>query len=296
MQIQMLRSFLSLADSGSISECSRKLNISQQGLSRQLKSLEAEVGVSLVNRNYQGIELTAAGKAAVPLFRRVLSTYDESLRQLASYKDEKPEKLRLFICPGIKEALGLDFFFQFQRHHPQVKLDLQFAEDTICEQALLSGDADAAFLDWPHHPEKYQRQLVVRSRLVGVMRRDDPLAKKNPLSMDQLAGVQVYFPDESNYMSQRFRQHWPKFYSAVKRTISSNDYDSFYRLPLKLGGVALTFRFLCQHLEPELIAVPIKELSFVEIFLCRRLNNPPTAGLELLTQYFKKNVHLVEKD
>lgn len=61
VQIQNLQSFLALANCGSISECSHQLNISQQGLSRQLKSMENELGVKLVNRSHRGIKLTAAG-------------------------------------------------------------------------------------------------------------------------------------------------------------------------------------------------------------------------------------------
>ena len=53
MQIQTLRSFLNLANSGSISSCSRQMNISQQGLSRQLQSLESEVGVTLIKRSHR---------------------------------------------------------------------------------------------------------------------------------------------------------------------------------------------------------------------------------------------------
>lgn len=214
---------------------------------------------------------------------------------MVTYRQQKVEKLRLFVCPGIKQALGLDFFFQFQKKHPRIKLDLQFAEDDVCEQALLSGDADAAFLDWPHHPESFHQQLVVRSRLVGVMRSDDPLRKFNPLSMRHLSGVQVYFPDESNYMSQRFRKHWPQFYSDVRRSILSNDYDTFYRLPQKLGGVALTFRFLCHHLEQGLVAVPIKEPSFVEIFYCWRRNEQESAGMQQFARFVRDNVNLIEK-
>lgn len=294
MQIHYLRAFLTLADCGSISECSRQLNISQQGLSRQLKSVEEELGVQLIKRSHRGISLTVAGSAAVPLFQRVVDDYQKGINQLATYRQKKVEKLRLFVCPGIKQALGLDFFFRFQNEHPMVKLDLQFAEDDVCEQALLSGDADAAFLDWPHHPEAFHQQLVVRSRLVGVMRSDDPLKKFDPLSMRQLAGKQVYFPDESNYMSQRFRKHWPQFYSDVHRSISSNDYDTFYRLPQKLGGVALTFRFLCQHLEEGLVAVTIKEPSFVEIFFCWRRNSQPTEGMQEFARFVQDNVDLIE--
>lgn len=296
MQIQNLEAFLALAKNSSISSCADQLNISQQGLSRQLKVMEDELGTKLFSRTHQGIELTTAGKAVLPDFQQVVEDYAVSLQKIAKFQQiRKEEILKIYVCPGIKQALGLDFFYQFQENHQKLKLNLQFGEDDVCEQALLTGKADAAFLDWPHHPEAFTSHLVVRSRLVAVMRSDNSLASLDEISMRQLAGVQVYFPDESNYMSQRFRKHWPKFYNAVKTPFSSNDYDTFYRLPQRLGGVALTFKFLCQHLEKGLVALPVRETSYVQIYFCRRRETIPTPGLNLLTHYITSHVHLIER-
>lgn len=296
MQMQSLQAFLALAEIDSISKCSHQLNISQQGLSRQLQVMENELGTKLFARTHQGIKLTKAGKAILPDIRNVIHNYKNGLQKIAKFQQiTEEETLKIYVCPGIKQALGLDFFYYFQEKHPRLKLDMQFAEDDACEKALLEGEADAAFLDWPHHPDAFNSHLVVRSHLVAVMTTDNRLSNMSEISMKQLAGVQVYFPDKSNYMTQRFKKHWPKFYASVKSPFRSNDYDTFYRLPKQLGGVALTFNFLCQHLEPDLIAIPIHESSYVQIFFSWRKNYLPTPALNLFQRYIKDNVHLIEK-
>lgn len=47
-------------------------------------------------------------------------------------------------------------------------------------------------------------------------------------------------------------------------------------LPKGGKGIALTFRFLCQDLDPELVAIPIVEESFVDLYYCTKKSMPPT--------------------
>ena len=64
MELRHLRYFIAVAETGSLTEAAkRRLYTSQPSLSRQIRDLEDEVGVELLNRGVRGVELTAAGKA-----------------------------------------------------------------------------------------------------------------------------------------------------------------------------------------------------------------------------------------
>lgn len=113
---------------------------------------------------------------------------------------------------------------------------------------MYQGKTDAAFLDWPEYSDDYDTYLVVKSLLVAVMRKDHVLSRKESISMKELAGMNVYIPDDSHRMTQRFIQHWPEFYKSVIIDFTTNEYESFYRdLPKSNDGIALTFRFLCKE-------------------------------------------------
>src|SRR6201982_363509 len=64
MELRHLRYFVAVAEEGSLTLAAEKrLHTAQPSLSRQMRDLEYEVGVALMNRSVHGIELTAAGKA-----------------------------------------------------------------------------------------------------------------------------------------------------------------------------------------------------------------------------------------
>ncbi|MGN0404995.1 MAG: LysR family transcriptional regulator [Bariatricus sp.] len=295
MQIQTIKAFVMLCKEKNISKCSEKLHISQQGLSRQIRSLENEVGARLFVRNNRGVELTEEGMLLLPRFEKVWESYSMGMRELDDYRKNHQEMIRIAVCPGIKQAFGLDFFMKFQQENPGIKLKLDFQSDVVCEEALCQGNVDAAFLDWPVHKEEFDTYLVVRSPLVAVMRRDNPLSSRTSISMRELSGMQIYIPDESHRMSQRFAKYWPEFYHSVNIDFTSNDYDSFYHdLPKNLGGVALTFRFLCRELDPQLAAVSVEEESFVSLYYCIKKDHAESMALSQFSNYVYRNMKLCE--
>src|SRR5207253_4147470 len=72
-ELRHLRYFIAVADAGSLAVAAeQKLHTSQPSLSRQIRDLEQEVGVQLMNRSAHGIELTSAGKALLDHARTAL--------------------------------------------------------------------------------------------------------------------------------------------------------------------------------------------------------------------------------
>jgi DNA-binding transcriptional LysR family regulator len=73
MELRHLRYFVAVADAGSLTVAAeQKLHTSQPSLSRQIRDLEQEVGVQLMNRSAHGVELTSAGKAFLEHARMAL--------------------------------------------------------------------------------------------------------------------------------------------------------------------------------------------------------------------------------
>lgn len=118
MQMQHLQSFVLLCQEKNISKCSQKLHISQQGLSRQMKAMERELGTTLFIRTTKGVELTEECSLLLPGLKKTLEQYNQSLRELKDYQKNHQETLRISVCPGIKQLLGLEFFKEFQIHNP----------------------------------------------------------------------------------------------------------------------------------------------------------------------------------
>ncbi|MGI6118302.1 MAG: LysR substrate-binding domain-containing protein [Bilifractor sp.] len=295
MQLQTIRSFLALCNISNISKCSALLHISQQGLSRQIRSLENELGTQLFIRQPRGVVLTPQGELLRPYFQQMLNSYDNGLRSLKKYNESRARDLTLYVCPGIHTALGTAFFLKFDQEHPEINLRLHYASDPECEEALTTGKADAAFLDHPQHPEFFDMYEVVHSRLVAVVCPDHPLVKKKEISLKDLKAERCYFPDASHYKNQDFKKLYPDIYYSLDRSYISNDYEDYINLPKVLGGVALSFEVSLRNLDPDLVVIPIKEESYITLSYCLRKDQPMTIAVQAFSNYVYANVDVIEK-
>ena len=103
MELRHLRYFVAVAEEGSLTLAAEKrLHTSQPSLSRQIRDLEYEVGVQLLTRSVHGIELTAAGRAAI-------STGPQLGPQEGGVAAVLAEPAQTAVCDGDLLASGLQF-------------------------------------------------------------------------------------------------------------------------------------------------------------------------------------------
>jgi DNA-binding transcriptional LysR family regulator len=87
VSLDQLSYFVAVAEEGNIGRAARRLHISQPPLSRQIKSLEDELGVPLFSRSARGVQLLPAGHRLLPRARGILEAV-AGVRQLACADDE----------------------------------------------------------------------------------------------------------------------------------------------------------------------------------------------------------------
>lgn len=92
MEIRHLRYFLAVAEELSFSKAAKRVHIEQSPLSRAIKSLEAELGVPLFERNCRRMELTAAGLIFQEQSRYVLAALSEARRKVTQARKSTPEQ------------------------------------------------------------------------------------------------------------------------------------------------------------------------------------------------------------
>ena len=96
MELRHLRYFVAVAEEGSLTNAAeRRLHTAQPSLSRQIRDLELEIGVELLERKARGIALTAAGRVFLDHARLALMQIEVACE--AARGTEKPEKLGFVI-------------------------------------------------------------------------------------------------------------------------------------------------------------------------------------------------------
>jgi len=198
MELRHLRYFVAVADAGSLTVAAeQKLHTSQPSLSRQIRDLEQEVGVALMHRSAQGVELTSAGKAFLDHARMAL-VQAEAAKE-AALRAAQPAKpafalgfmsgAEIGLLPAVERVLRDEF--------PGIEIRLSSDYSPVLAKALMRRRLDAAFMR-PEEPMADLRYARVRTDpLVFVFPSDHRLASQATIAPREIADETFYLPSKS---------------------------------------------------------------------------------------------------
>ncbi len=152
-----LRIFHAAAEAGSFTHAAEKLHLSQSAISRQVSSLEHDVGVALFNRHARGLILTEQGELLFRTAHDVLLKLESVRARLTESKDTPSGKLRVTTTVGLGQGWLADRAPEFVDQHPEMQLQFIFDNE---ELDLNLRHADCAIrLRQPQQPDLIQKRL-----------------------------------------------------------------------------------------------------------------------------------------
>ena len=142
MTLSQLRTFLAVADSGSVRVAAESLLVSQPAVSAAIASLAQELGVALVARHGRGLRLTAAGTAFADDVRTSLGLLDQGSRRARSIEDPARGTVRLVAVATAAERVLLPVVARFREQHPEAGVTIKVGNRTTVWEALRHHEAD----------------------------------------------------------------------------------------------------------------------------------------------------------
>jgi LysR family transcriptional regulator, hca operon transcriptional activator len=191
MELRHLRYFIAVADAGSLTVAAeQKLHTSQPSLSRQIRDLEQEVGVQLINRSAQGVELTAAGKAFLDHARMALLQADAA-------KEAARPTFALGFMSGAEIGLLPEVNRVLRDEFPGIEIRLSSDYSPVLAKALMRRKLDAAFMRPEEHMEDLACRRVRTDPLIFVFPSDHRLASQEAVAPEEIVNETFYFPSKS---------------------------------------------------------------------------------------------------
>jgi len=137
-----LRTFLAVADAGSVRAAAERLVVSQPSVSAAVGALERELGVDLVVRQGRGLRLTDAGLVFAAAARQALGLLEQGARTAASVDAPVRGTVRLAAVTTAAERLLLPLIAAFRREHREAGVRVQVGNRTTVWEALSDHEAD----------------------------------------------------------------------------------------------------------------------------------------------------------
>lgn len=144
LDIDLLRSFAAVADSGSFTAAGEIVARSQSAVSIQIKRLEEAIGCKVFERTSRSLALTPAGETLLGYARRMLELNDESFRQLM----EPPVsgRIRLGVTEYFVPGELAQILARFAAAYPNVQMEVQIGLSRDLRSALAEGELDTAIV------------------------------------------------------------------------------------------------------------------------------------------------------
>lgn len=213
MELRHLRYLIAVAEELNFSRAAERLHVSQPPLSRQIRDLEADLEVRLLDRNRQGVRLTRAGRAVLARSRKLVRDA-EALRAEAQRLDkEGQEELQIGYAPSPTALILSGVLCRYYELSPGARVTLHDLTHTEMLSALRAGKLHAALTIRP--PAGEMRGLkfeVIRRHPAGIIcSNSSPLARQPAVRPSVVAGsgLVVYrakeFPEYHRWVSKILR-------------------------------------------------------------------------------------------
>ncbi|MFE4106596.1 LysR family transcriptional regulator [Almyronema epifaneia] len=229
MRLEQLQAYLAIAETGSFQAAARRCGVTQSTISRQIQSLEAELGVSLLHRTAQ-VKPTVAGDFLLPRARRICQEWKQITQELEDLMLGKQPELCVAAIHSVCSHFLPAILGQFAKRYPEVQLRITALGSDRSLKVLRDGLVDVAVV--MNNP-----LLTTSAEMVVTSLYEEPvevlMAARHPLS--QYGQVpwsaivqypQVTFKD--GYGMQRLVQNQFQQYGAeLKSALELNTLDAF---------------------------------------------------------------------
>jgi DNA-binding transcriptional LysR family regulator len=189
MDLQHLRSLLAVADTGSITEASDRIGITQPALSRRLQQLEEHFGAELLSRGRKGAQLTEIGRLVELEARILIARYDHLREQVRAHQGLEGGTVRIGGGATAVSFLLPKAIAAFQHQHPAVKFQLKEAGSNEVAEDVLSGHLELGLVTLPVKPRDLVVWPLLTDRIVLVAPRDHALARRGEINAQALDGL-----------------------------------------------------------------------------------------------------------
>ena len=160
MNLRHFRAFATIVDAGGFARAAERLHVSQPALSRQIRALEIELGISLFDRVGRGVRLTSQGEDLLRHSRRLLAEFSSLSERARALKGGQAGFLRVGATPQVIENLLADFLAEYERRHALVEVELKEAGGAELGNLLDRGEVDVAIM--PAGDARFEGRVLSR--------------------------------------------------------------------------------------------------------------------------------------
>lgn len=194
MDIRQLVALIAVAEEGSVTGAARRLGLVQPAVSRQIRSLEAELGVQLFERTSAGMQVTDSGEVMLDRARRAVAELERARAELQPSTDDVRGVVSVGLLDSMTDVLAGRLVSAVHDAYPKVRLQILTAYSGHLREWLSSGDLDLALLYDLRAEAPFRTDPAGGEQLWAIAPAGTALESERPVPLKQLADIPLVLP------------------------------------------------------------------------------------------------------
>jgi len=294
--LNRFRALLVALEEGSLNRAATRLHLSQPALSRQIQSLEEELGGRLLERLPSGVQPTALGHETVARLRPVLECFDTTITELRSIARGHRRELRVGFIGSAAQCYLTPALIPLRQAHEDVKVKLLDLTPGEQIRALRAGEIDLAMIgqEGASLAREFHTRLLASLGVLVVLPRDHRLAKRKQLALAELrsegfiGAPDAAAPGRNRWVTRLCRAAGfrPKFLG------NGDSIEASFSLAVSEGAVMLVPAYFKERAYPGLVLIPVSDpgarWQFLLMWQRGRSSPPATTLVDALLEVAKR--------
>lgn len=261
MELRHLRYFVAVAETENVSRAALKLHVSQPGLSRQIRDLEEELGLPLLERSAKSVRLTEAGRTFLAEARAVLQRAEDAVKAAKAVASGALGELHVGYAPSLTARILPSTLRAFQGELPNVRVKLHDLSTEEMFAGLREGKLQIAFVVRPTKARLRgcQFEELAQDPICLAVPPNHALARKRTISVADIAREPIVaysrkdYPEAHDLLERVFAAS-----KARPKIAEEHDSSSSLIAAVESGaGVAIATESLSCMAGPRLKLIPI---------------------------------------
>ncbi len=256
MDINTLKAFVAVAETGSFSLAAERIFLTQSAVSKRIAVLEEELGVKLFDRIGKSTSLNEAGRNLLPRAINMLQEMDDIQRSISNLSGDVTGILTM----GISHHIGLhripQILRKFRQQHPNVQLDIRFLGSEAACHAVAQGKLEMGIVTLPTEtPPNLHITRLWHDPLQLVVSSEHPLARTTKPSLEDLVQHPALLPGVGTYTRNVLEQALAPQDLKIDVAISTNYLETLKTMTTTGIGWSLLPEIMIENSELHVIHI-----------------------------------------
>ena len=287
MEIQQLYYYMELCKQKNFTEAGYACNMTQGALSKQIRKLENELGITLIRRNTRKFELSKEGEIFLSYAKKMTGTYEEMLKNV-----QKNQEIKIGCMPVLAPYHFARLVADFRKEYPDIKLVI---DERIASEIQENSDRyDFLILreNMMEDQKKFRFSPLYDDKLCAVLYEKHPLYGRDRLQLKELKDDVFIFPERGSGSYEVFYKSCEKAGFEPKLAFEFPQANTIMSFVSEGVGVTITFSTVYREAKCAGVKmIPLEDELHSVISLFYRKNKPLDYAKKQFLNYVREHLY-----